>query len=198
MANTTSGGGGGGGDDDSLSLFGWGVSDGGGGGGGSFSWSSLALPSWLSGLKEVSDTLVKFGKHPKRFVRGIFLGWILSGIAAIVAPIFRAIQLMLLGSNPMQFAAANEQYGLLDLPALIAGLFGDTLGSVIETSFEAFSAVLAAVIPQLPGPIEGIIATLVFVMAAVVAVRIGLPLLRAGLEAIPVIGGPLSTLLGKL
>jgi hypothetical protein len=68
---------------------------------------------------------------------------------------------------------------------------------VIGSAFDILTRLISGTIPQTPGPISGLIATLVVVLLLVAVVRIGGPLLVAALEAIPIVGGPISTLLGR-
>lgn len=147
-----------------------------------------SMPGWLS--------------SPKRFIRGVIFGTLLSGIAAVVTPVFTAIQLVFLGSNASTFAADSETLGLVDLPVFLADAVGGAAGGLIRGVFNAIASVIAAAVPQVPGPVEGVIAALVFAIMGVVVVRLVLPAiqtaLQAGLEAIPVVGGPLSTIIGKL
>lgn len=156
------------------------------------------LPGWLTDLESVSGTLVKFGKHPKRYVRGIIVGWMLSGLVTILKTIFSGVERMLFGSNPSRFGGPDEQWGLVDFPVVIARAIGDLLATLIGLPFGAAQTLINLLVPQAPGPVDALAGTVAVVLTAVVVVRLGLPLLRAGLEAVPVVGGPLSTLLGKL
>ncbi|GGL26088.1 hypothetical protein GCM10009037_07130 [Halarchaeum grantii] len=163
--------------------------------GGNESDGGNVLPSWLT---DNAGTLKDFAKNPAGFLRKFIIGSFIAGLGWLLRPIFDAIQLVFLGSEPSTFAAPGEVLGLADLPVALAGLFGDAVGSTVRVALEAVASIIGSVVPQGSGPLGGLVLTVVFVVLAVAAVRIGVPLLRAGLEAVPVVGGPLSTLLGKL
>lgn len=150
----------------------------------SISWSDIA-PSWISSFAKFRQNVID-----------IFLGIVFGALASALSTVLDALSLLLAGSNPSQFAAPGETWGLADVPVGIARLVGGDIGGVINDIFLALSTAVDAAIPSIPGPFEGILANLVIVALVVAMVRFGPPLLRAGLEAVPVIGGPLATLLG--
>jgi hypothetical protein len=144
---------------------------------------SISLPDWID--------------NPERKIRNVVFGALLSGFGSILNEIFGAGELLVLGSNPGVFGARGETWGIADLPAVLLRLGGDVVAFFIGSGFDALTNLISGAIPQTAGPISGLIATLVVVVLLVAVVRIGGPLLVAALEAIPIVGGPISTLLWR-
>jgi hypothetical protein len=138
--------------------------------------SELDVPGWLD--------------NPERKIRNVVFGALLSGFGSLLDELFGAAELLVLGSQPATFGAQNEVWGLADLP-------GDVLGFLIRTGFDILANLIASTIPEAASPFAGLIATFVVVVLLVGVVRLGGPLLLAALEAIPVVGGPISTILGR-
>ncbi|WP_311171803.1 hypothetical protein [Halobellus ordinarius] len=144
---------------------------------------NISLPGWID--------------NPERKIRNVVFGALLSGFGSILNEIFGAGELLVLGSNAGVFGARGEIWGIADLPAVLFRLGGDVVAFLIGSAFDILTSLISGTVPQTPGPISGLIATLVVVVLLVAVVRIGGPLLLAGLEAIPVVGGPISTILGR-
>lgn len=143
--------------------------------------TEVDLPGWID--------------NPERKIRNVVFGALLSGFASILNELFGAAELLVLGSLPRTFGAPNETWGLADLPAVLFRLTGDVLGTLIGSSFDILASLISGTIPATEGPLSGLIATAVIIVVIVAAVRLGGPLLLSGLEAIPIIGGPISSLL---
>ena len=192
MANTSGSAGGGSGTDDTSS----GTS--GSSGGGGIDWPEIGgRPDWLKGgMPGWFDDAASFFEDPTDRIREVVFGMLIGGIAAFVEPILAAIQLVFAGSNPSVYAAPNEQYGLLDLPVLAADLLGSAVSIPVRAAFDSLTSIIGAFTFGQGSPATGIIVNAVVVLVVIAVVRYGPLVLRAGLEAIPVIGGPLSTLLG--
>lgn len=171
-------------------------SDGGnGGGGGGINWPNIgSVPSWLDGKPKWWDNASSFLSNPVQRVRQIMFGTLLTGIAYFIEPILSAIQLIFVGSQPGTWAGANETYGMLDIPVLVLDLLGDAAALPISSTLDAFSSLIASVVPNTASPLNGILVTAVIVFVAVLVARYGPRVIRALLEAIPVLGGPISTL----
>lgn len=144
---------------------------------------AIDLPDWLD--------------NPERKIRNVVFGALLSGFGSILNQLFDAGELLVLGSQPATFGAPGEVWGLTDLPAVLFRLGGDVLGFFISSSFDILSNLIAATIPNAASPFAGLIVTFVVVVLLVGTVHFGGPLLLAALEAIPVVGGPISTILGR-
>lgn len=148
------------------------------------------------------ETLLEFVSNPGKFIRGFIFGSLLAGIGDFLTPIFEAMQLLMLGSQPAEFGAPNETWGIADVPVVIGGVIGDTAASVILLVFETYAAVLRALIPSVGSPLVAPLASVALVVTGVVIFRIIGPTVLTGtqalLEAVPVVGGPLATILGEL
>lgn len=167
------------------------VDSGDGSGGGPIlpDWIPTSEPDWWSTAADWLD-------DPANHVRGIIFGTLLSGIAWFVEPVFDALQLVFAGSNPSEFGAEGEVWGIADLPVVLARLIGDMLSFPVDRVFDVMASVIEALTLRIPGPIDGIVINVTVAVIVIALARYGPLLVRSALEAIPVIGGPLSTLLG--
>jgi hypothetical protein len=80
------------------------------------SWGDLALPGWLTDLKEVSGTLYNFGRNPKTFIVSTLLIWALEQIFGFVEALLASLLLV------------------FQQVASIPGLIGWSLGSAGSTA----------------------------------------------------------------
>lgn len=142
----------------------------------------VSLPSWLD--------------NPAEKIRRVVYGMLVGGIAAFVEPLLEAITLVFAGSNPGVYAAPNEQYGFLDVIVLAADLLGGAVAAPVSAVLDVPTDIIGSLSFAQGSPVNGFIVNAVIVVFAVVVVRYGPVLLRAGVQAIPVIGGPLAALLG--
>lgn len=155
------------------------------------------LPSWIPGsAPSWWSTAEEWFSNPAAKVRNVVYGMLITGIAWFVEPVFDAVLLVLGGSQPATLGAPGETWGLTDLPVVIARIAGDAVAFPIEQGLGALASLIELAVPTAPGPLDGIFVTVVIVAVVVALFRYGPLLLRSLLEAIPVIGGPLATLLG--
>lgn len=140
--------------------------------------------------------------NPVQKIRGVIFGTFLAGLANFLNTIFGEVSTVFLGSQPATFGAPNETWGIADVPVVVARLTADAGASVIVLVFDTYASVLRAVIPQSASPVVAPFAAVMLVFTGVVVFRIAGPALltalQAGLEAIPVVGGPLATVLGRI
>jgi hypothetical protein len=140
--------------------------------------------------------------NPPKFIRGVIFGGFLSGLADFLQPIIDAIITLSLGSNPAEFGAPNETWGIADVPVVVARVGADAISSVILLVFETYDSVLSALLPSQASPVAAPIAAFALVLTGFVLYRIAAPTLlttlQAVLEAVPVVGGPLATIIGEL
>jgi hypothetical protein len=142
------------------------------------------LPGWLS--------------NPEVFIRGVVFGSIFAGIANFVEQIINTISTLLLGSNPTRLAAPAETFGLADVPVAIALDIGNILTFILNNIIGRIGQLLASAIPASPGPFDIVFIALLLVILSRVLGDVVLPGLVVALEAVPVVGGPLSTALGMV
>lgn len=166
--------------------------------------TSPSIPTSLSDLvgADTAATLTSFGKAPGNFVRGIIYNELLRGLAVPIFSLFGAIVWLLFGSDPGQFASYAEingidgaQLGLVDMVAYFFQSIGNFIGFVLTTYFDTLEFVIESAAPGLPGPADGVITIAVSAVALLVLVITTKRFLLATMEAIPIVGGPLKTLL---
>ena len=159
-------------------------------------------PSLPSFITENLDLLRRFLTNPGKFIRGFIFGSLLAGFGNILAEVFNVMQLLVLGSKPGEFGAPGETWGIADVPVVIGGVVGDTAGAVVLLLFDTYADILRALIPDVGSPVVVPLAAVALVFTGVVIFRLVGPALlttiQALLEAIPFVGGPLSTILGRL
>lgn len=150
----------------------------------------------------IADTLRNFGDNPEGYIRGVLYSELLRGIARLVFPIFGALSLIFLGTDPGKFASYNEVHGvgggmmgIFDLVPYLFQVIADTGQDVIILYFDTVNGVIVAITPSLPGPIDGIITTVAIVGVTIVVIETLRRLLLAGMDAVPVIGPALKTLI---
>jgi hypothetical protein len=147
-------------------------------------------------INEYKNAIQAFFGNPIGYLRARVIPIAVGVIAAIVQPFIDVFELLFGGSKPQEFAAEGEVWGLADIPAAFGELLGGLLGSLSGLPFSVSADLIDAVTVSTPGPFDGVIAFVGVAVLGVLAARYGPLLLRSGLEAIPVIGGPLATLLG--
>jgi hypothetical protein len=166
----------------------------------SISWETLKnviFPNWLSDNIPLIRNILKTG--PRKWL----LGGVFTVVGSILMEILGIIEFVGFGTKPNVFAGSNERiWGLLDVPVGIGELLGDAAASVILLVFEAYASVLRALIPNAGSPVVAPLAAFALVLTAFLIFRVAGPALlttiQSLLEAIPFVGGPLSTLLGRL
>lgn len=170
----------------------------GGGGQEGVSFGSI-IPGWLSRNLNTLKTLVT---EPRKFIRGFILGGALAGLGGFLDELFGTAQLIVLGSQPATFGAPSETYGIADVPVVIARVLADAAAAIITLLFEAYVAIISGLIPASNSPLTPLLAAVALVLTGFVLFRIAAPTLlttlQALLEAVPVVGGPLATILGRL
>jgi hypothetical protein len=165
-------------------------------------WGSItsALPSFISDDINLIETIFKQG--PRKWLRGFVFGGLLTGLAKFLNPIFETLITLSLGSNPAEFGAPDETWGIADVPVVVARVGADAISSVIVLVFEAYNGVLQSLLPSQASPVAAPLAAFALVLTGFVLYRIAAPTvltaLQAGLEAVPVVGGPLATIIGDL
>lgn len=146
----------------------------------------------LTQLTEVDKTAVTFlvdlAAHPVETIRVIIFTDLLKGLIGIVSPIIDGLLYVYAGSQ-RGYAASHGGYGLADLPMLVATLIYDTVTWVIGTYFDTLEAVASLAVPQLPGAIDGILMTAVYVSLLVLTAIAMYRLAIALVDAIPVVSG---------
>lgn len=154
------------------------------------------LPSYIPTNFAFWAKVKGFFESPTTTIKNVVLGMLIGGIAAFLKEILDAIELILAGTQPNVYAAPNEQYGLVDYPVVIADVLGGAAGSTVRSLLRSLTGIIGSFTFAQGSPVNGLIVNAVVVVMAILVVRYGPVVLRAGLEAIPVIGGPLATLLG--
>lgn len=125
------------------------------------------------------DTATRKEELTEFFEKGplVYLNWeiskrILKAIAYLVTPILTAIVYLFLGSNSTEFAAPDEQLGLLDLPVWVAKELSAGAIWLSGAYWDAVTSFAIGIVPDLPGPIDGVLATLVVVAVTIVAAEV--------------------------
>lgn len=152
--------------------------------------------SGLTALTGYVDEIVDFFEAPGEAIRRYLVGIVIGAIAWVTTPVIDSVVFIFGGSQPNEFAAPGETWGLADLPVGIAGIVGDALSIPVSSAFTVLTGLIDSVAGPSPSPVNGIVLNLTIIAIVVALYRYGPLVLRAGLEAIPVIGGPLATLLG--
>jgi hypothetical protein len=164
----------------------------------SMSFSSI-IPKWLSRNLNTLETLVT---EPRKFIRGFVLGGAVAGLGGFLGEIFDTAQLIVLGSQPATFGAEGETYGIADVPVVAARALADAAAAVIGLLFDAYVTIISGLIPASNSPLTPLLAAVALVLTGFVLFRIAAPTLlttlQAVLEAIPVVGGPLATILARI
>lgn len=167
--------------------------------------TEVTVPDWIKGsvpLKRLSAlspegalNLIRFAEQPARFIRRIVFLPIVRTILGLVATLIGAFLTLFQGSQP-GYSSNEEVWGLLDIP-LAAVDWALTFAAIaFSTYIDIAVFVVTNVIPDVPGPIDGLLVTIVFVVEVVASVVIGIRLLRAVADSIPVVSGVETFLFG--
>lgn len=149
------------------------------------------IPTSLSDLvgPSVAATLKEFGSNPKSYIRGVIYGDLLAGFARLLKPIFTAITLLFLGSNAGVFAAANETFGLADVPVFLSEELGAALSIPVASYFDALESLVSASVPTTSGPIEGLVVVIVSAIVMIVLIETVRRIFWAAIDVIPGLSG---------
>lgn len=131
-------------------------------------------------LKEHAYTLARFAEDPGGYIWGYVIGFIFTGIAAMVDSTYGAVRLLFFGSDPKIWAGSHETWGLADIFPGFARIVGMLLRDLIETLFGVLETLFLAVVPDLPGPITGVIVTLAATLVVGAAIRATLTYVKRG------------------
>lgn len=122
-------------------------------------------------------------------VRGVIYGDFLAGLAKVIAPIFTAISILFLGTNPSTFAAEGEQFGIADLPVYLFEILGNATSVPIQSWFGALQSIVIAAVPETDGPIEGLAVIFVAVVVLFVFFELARRVFWAIIDSIPILSG---------
>ena len=137
------------------------------------------------------NVLSAFASNPRNFILGAVLTSILEGVFGVVTTLVDAVLLALGGSRPFEYSPAEAQWGLADVPPLIADYLtdsGSTVGGAVLDAVQAlndplFNAAGAA------GPFGPVLAAAIVAAEVIALLWIGERIIRVLIDAIPGGGG---------
>lgn len=142
------------------------------------------IPSSLLRLVAYSAPIIAFITNPIDWLWKHVAPLLVDGIIGLATPFIDGILFVFLGKEGM-----NQTPGLAELPVFIAGRIANGLLGVVVALGDALITVNEGIIPTLPGPIDAILITGLFVVEVVVIVEVGRRATRALLDSIPVVSG---------
>lgn len=158
---------------------------------GSTSDGDSPLPTWLPATKP--DWWG--AKSLAAFVRGIIVRPIIRTILSIATTLIGGILVVGRGTQP-GYDPNEAVWGLADILPAVADLLTDLLAFLIMSYYDVALWVVQNIVPQAPGPIDGLIVTIVIVVELVLTFEILVRLTRGIMDGIPVLSGVETFLFG--
>jgi len=151
-------------------------------------WFPTSKPDWWENASKVLTS-------PAAFVRGVIVRPIIRTILSIATTLIGGILVLGRGTQP-GYDPNEKVWGLADILPAVADILTNLLAFLVMSYYDVALWVVQNIIPQMPGPIDGLIVTIVIVIELVLTFEILVRLTRGIMDGLPVLSGVETFLFG--
>lgn len=141
-----------------------------------------SVPGW------VPTSQPEILESPAAFIRGVIVRPIIRTILSIATTLIGGILVLGRGTEP-GYDPNEKVWGLADILPAVADILTDLIAFIIMSYYTTALWVVQNIIPQMPGPIDGLIVTIVIVIELVLTFEILVRLARGVMDGIPALSG---------